>query len=258
MSFGIPEPPNDHFITHKRARELIGGELSDVYREIIRKCILPIHWRRALGAREVTNGTVTIVKSGSQVFGVTAAHVIGALLCDMSWFPTKSFLGNCNFTADVIDIDYRVDIATINLPMQIKKEIEGNIVPVALGNFIPMQEGRGLLLGGYPGSARFEESGFCDFGIFAGLGVTRRVYDDKITWSPDPDSVVHSTKIPTLPEGQELGGISGGPFIAMYEKASIQFMQLGGIIIESRADIQNVIARPAAFIAPDGKVRRAI
>lgn len=257
MNFDIPEPPADHSITPMRARELISGDLGEVYRDIIRKCIVPISWRRALGSMVITNGTVTIVKSGNHVFGITAAHVIGALLCDMDWLPTKAMLGNIQFTLDVLDIDYNIDIATINLPAPIQKAVGGDITPIELGNYIPVHEGRGILFGGYPGVSRIEKSGYCDFGIFAGLGVVRRVYEDKITWSPDPESAIQSSRIPTLPEGQELGGVSGGPFIGKYEKAGIEFMQLAGIIIESRADIQNVIARPAAFIGHDGKVRRS-
>lgn len=258
LSFDVPEPPDNHFITVQRAKELIAGDLGDVYRGIVRNCMVPIYWNRPFGTRIGTNGTITIVKSDEAVFGITAAHVIASLRCDMNWAPVNAYIYDINFKIEIIDINYEIDLATIKLPDQIMKSVGRDIVPVYLSKYIPVREGRGVLIGGYPGNSRIEYDDSCNFGIFVGLGVARRVYDDKITWSPDPSSVVHSSKIPTLPEGYELGGISGGPFIGKYERAGLEFMQLAGIITEARSDIQNVIAAPASFIAPDGKILKSV
>lgn len=74
------EAPEGHPISIEKAKELMAGDLADVYRDILRKCCAPIYWfdRRRKDGRILSNGTVTFVQTPERLLGVTAAHVLNA------------------------------------------------------------------------------------------------------------------------------------------------------------------------------------
>lgn len=73
-----------HPISLEKAKELLAGDLGDVYRGILANCCVPIYWFK-LGTRgsSIThNGTLTIIQTPKKLLGVTAAHVLRQYMRD--------------------------------------------------------------------------------------------------------------------------------------------------------------------------------
>lgn len=157
---------------------------------------------------------------------------------------------------DVIDASEALDLATLRLPTSLT-ELGKDIAPISLGRaHDEPTEGRGILLGGYPGSERIVSPGQIDWGMFVAVGIARRVNYRQITWSPEREHHVGPAAMPILPPHQELGGISGGPLIAIFEKAGslMSYQSLAGIIIEADADKELVIAQRTDSVRADGTI----
>jgi hypothetical protein len=67
--------PEGHPLTIERAKELMGGDLGDVYRSITSRCCAPIYWYYT-GAEILDSGTLTFVRTSKRLMAFTAAHVI--------------------------------------------------------------------------------------------------------------------------------------------------------------------------------------
>ena len=68
----------EHPISLDKAKELLAGDLGDVYRHILKDCCTPIYWFR-LHTKDFAiahNATLTIVQTPKRLLGVTAAHVL--------------------------------------------------------------------------------------------------------------------------------------------------------------------------------------
>ena len=66
----------EHPISLDKAKELLAGDLGEVYRRILADCCVPIYWFR-LDTRDFDiahNGTLTIVQTPKKFLGITAAH----------------------------------------------------------------------------------------------------------------------------------------------------------------------------------------
>lgn len=62
--------------------------------------------------------------------------------------------------------------------------------------------------------------------------------------------------IAELPMNYDLGGISGGPVISWFEtKNFITSYHFAGIISEASSEYENIIAKRADFIRPDGSIK---
>ena len=76
-----PNPPTNHPIGILRARELVAGDLGDVYRGIVANCVAPLYWHSPTSDGQLhihSNGTLTFVRTSECIIGVTAAHVLAA------------------------------------------------------------------------------------------------------------------------------------------------------------------------------------
>lgn len=97
-----------------------------------------------------------------------------------------------------------------------------------------------------------------DRGLFVGLVTAGRVSMDQISWTADRNHLVPHDSIPELPRNAELGGISGGPVIALLERNGVHYWGLVGIISEASAQLEHVIAKRADYINSDGTISKLI
>ena len=253
-------PPENHPLSPEQSRRLLQGELGDVYRSILAGCCAPIYWhRRATGFADVCgNGTLTFVKTTERLIGVTAAHVLvgyqeAKAVCDVALRVFDSELvGGC----DVIDINRDLDIATISLDAAFVQQIGKEVSPLEGWPPLAPEEGRGIMLAGYPGlDRRIMSPREIDWGLFTALGISRVVTSHQITWRVEREYGIPHPKIPDLPPNRVLGGISGGPLIAWFETPShVIYPRLAGIISEAQESLENVVARRADFILSDGRI----
>jgi hypothetical protein len=174
------DPPPNHPITPERARVLMSGDLPDVYRDILRSAVAPIYWStRAPGSLTVmASGTLTFVQSGDHVFGVTAFHVLEGYRAAIGQGTVHCQVFGQPFEFDVIDQSEAQDLVTVRLHRAMIPALGKLIVPLTLSEPpLVVAEGRGIMLGGYPGLDRIvvERELSVDWGLFVALGVARRV-----------------------------------------------------------------------------------
>jgi hypothetical protein len=246
-------------LTIERARELINGELGKVYRGILCRSCAPIYWHQRQGSRAeiLGNGTVTFVRTRRRLMAITAAHVVRCYekaLSAATW-PLQLQLMNAALNMDVIDISDDLDLATLAIEDKLLLRVGKDVEPLSTWPPRVSQEGRGILLAGYPGVDRLQPKPMeADWGLFPVLGVAWRVLHDRneITWVADRDDPNIQTD---LPPDHCLLGISGGPLIGLFESAShLAHCVLSGIIIEVHQELEKVIARQADFVCEDGSI----
>jgi hypothetical protein len=253
-------PPVDHPISIEKAKKLLAGNLGDVYRQILIRCCVPIYWF-SLDKENPTilhNGTVTLLETPQKIIGVTASHVLDCYKSDRKEQKVRLQLMNeavDNLLDRVIDNSDRLDIATFDIDKGLINSMDKNVSPL---NWPPQppQEGKGVMLAGYPGCDRIELRKLCvNFGIFTAIGIARVVSGEQITWAVDQEFLISSQKVKTLPPNYDLGGISGGPLISWFETPNyVSYYRLSGIISQANRTLENVIARRADFINDDGTI----
>lgn len=262
------QPPEGHSITPARARELIKGPLADVYRGILNDCCCPIYWHRRDRAdlSILNNGTVTFVRTPERMLGITAAHVLQGYLDDAAREPVTLQLFDAvidDMQARIIHLPDHVDVATFSVDDALLVRLGKRIVP--LTNWPPRapQEGRGIMLAGYPAVERLVDRNRVNFGLFTALVIARRVTDRQITWLVERDAMLDDARVLPLPPNYGLGGVSGGPLITWLEsERNIATFALGGIISEhpdyarNAFAVERVVAIRGDFILPSGRISR--
>jgi hypothetical protein len=252
------KPPDGHPLTIERAKELIRGDLGVMYRGIISRSCAPICWyRRRGGDAEILNsGTVTFVRTPKRLMAITAAHVVRGYeeIQATATLPLQLQVMNAVLNLEVIDISDVLDLATLAIDDKLLARTGKEVEP--LTNWPPRlpQEGRGILLGGYPAADRLEPRPMeLNWGLFTVLGIARRVIGDQITWVAERDHDVNTD----LPPNHRLGGISGGPLIGLFETTNyLTYHVLSGIVTQAHQELENVIARRADFICDYGIIFR--
>ncbi len=240
------------------------GDYGNHLRSIMKAACAPIYWHlpEPDGRRPIrTNGTVTFIQSEDSVFGVTAAHVIRGYLKDAvrEGCVLQVGFGRQQHELELIAIDDNLDLATFQITERALATMGKDIAPVSLPRpgDVP-QEGRGILIAGYIGEDRIALANqSVGFGLLTAITVARRVNDRQITWKPDPNFDAPVPGLPPMTRHKDLGGTSGGPVIAMFEKAEglLSYYCLAGIITEQSAELEYVAATRAKFIQPDGSLR---
>lgn len=263
------EPPltPSHWMSEKRAKELIGGALGNELRGVLSKSCAPICWFARGEAPELSrmkNGTATFVHTGETLIGITAAHVVQDFLDDQSEAPQTVMIMNAALpTLDIIDISSELDIATFKIDESVLTKIGKPISPLSVWPPQPPMEGRGILIGGYPRISRLPINtapapAVMEWGLMTILGVAGRVSRDQIHWMIDRAHNIEHDTIPELPPNAELGGISGGPVIALLERGPLQYWGLAGIVSQASAQFERVVAKRADYIQSNGKIDRLL
>lgn len=267
--FCLSAQVDKNFITPSRAKELLAGDLGCVYRNILRRCCVPIYWSKKEERRLdlLHSGTLTLVKTPQKLIGITAAHVIRQLETDKQCDDVVVQFFNAviqDISSLIIDISDKYDLATISLEQKTLESIGKDIMPLEMWPPKPPEEGKGILIAGYPGIERLlTGEREVDFGLFTALVVSRIVNDTQISWLLQPEYQVPGTPISPPPPEYNLGGVSGGPMIGIFEtKGGIIHYCLSGIITEcpdfenSDIAIERLIATRADLIYEDGKISR--
>lgn len=251
--------PKDHPLSADEAKRLIGGELGWQLRRMIAASCSPLYWHGADEngrSRILHNGTVTYIRGDDGIIGVTACHVIDEYLARGAGCPLQ--IGDAAYDLDLIDRNDDLDLASIAIPEAVIRSVGKDVMTISLPRpgDVP-QEGRGIMLGGFPGLERREaEQMQVGWGLFTAIGIVRRLNERQITWVPDHENHMPVDGIPDLPPNRELGGISGGPVIAWFEKAGglLSYCSLAGIIVQANSDLELVVARRSEYINSNGKI----
>lgn len=197
-------PPEGHPISEAQARELI-QVVGPPSRQFIASCCVPLFWwMGADPSRKIlANGTVTMVKTPFRVLGLTADHVVEECLAAFDGG------GVCVQIADASAHDLRsrliarsaeLDLATFDMTGLVDCLGWPDKVPLMSWPPMPPQEGRGIMIGGYPGGER-QTIGKRDvsFGLFTALAVARTITDDQISCLFEREYMVDLSPPPSPP-----------------------------------------------------------
>jgi hypothetical protein len=258
--------PEGHPISLEKAKELMRGPLAKVYRSILSGCCAPLYWYGRQSAGILHNGTVTFLRTPEVLLGVTAAHVLRAYIDGAS--DTRHVL--CIGDAVISDLEQRLislprpgrtDIATFRLDEKTIERVGKTVTPLADWPPRPPQEGRGIMLAGYPGQERRAEKDGMSWGLFTSLVIARTVTDRQITWLIEPNEQLEGATVPPPPPLYGMGGISGGPLVTWIESEHfVSSFVIGGIITEhpdyqqNDFSVERVIASRADLITSSGRV----
>lgn len=257
------------FLTPNRAKELLAGDLGDVYRNTLRHCCVPIYWSRKESGKLnlLHNGSLTLVETSERLIGITAAHVIRQIEMDKQYGEVVlQFFNEVieDISSLIIDISDKYDLATISLEQETLDSLGKGVAPLKMWPPTPPSEGKGLLIAGYPGVERLLTGDKeVNFGLFTAIVVSRVVNDTQISWLLEQEYQIPNTPVSPPPPEYNLGGISGGPMIAIFEtNEGLIHHSLSGIVTEcpdfekSDIAIERLIATRADLIYEDGKISR--
>jgi hypothetical protein len=156
------KPPEGHPLTIERAKELVNGQLGAMYRSILNLSCAPMYWHqhRASGAEILNSGTLTLVRTPVRLMAVTAAHVVRCYeetRAAATW-PLHLQVMNAALNLEVIDISDDLDLATLAIDDKLLSRIGKEVAPLSSWPPRVPQEGRGILLAGYPAVDRLQPS----------------------------------------------------------------------------------------------------
>ena len=186
-------PPNGHPLTVERAKELINGDLGEMYRVILSRSCAPIYWhqRRGSGAEILNSGTVTFVRTPKRLMAVTAAHVIRCYEkthAAATW-PLHLQVMSAGLNLQVIGISDELDLATLAIDDKLLSSIGKEVEPLSTWPPRLPQERRGILLAGYPAVDRLQPKPMeLSWGLFTALCIARNTIRDQITWVAERSS----------------------------------------------------------------------
>jgi hypothetical protein len=157
---------------------------------------------------------------------------------------------------NIIDSSSKRDLATITLDEQSVSAM--GLEPLSWPPHPPI-EGKGLLLAGYPVNARLDTAPMeVDWSPFVAITTARTVTDDQITIL-----ILRNERVKnSMPPNYNLGGISGGPIIGIFETSDyLAFYRLSGVIIEhpnySENDfsVERIVGSRVDAITASGTIR---
>jgi hypothetical protein len=248
-----------NWFTEEEARRLFGGHLGDVYRDVLRTSCAPIYWfpeGRSPDLEKMHHGTVTIVRTPERLLGITAAHVIKALQEDEQIErQTVQVMNAVLPQLKVIDMDEGLDLATFEFDEEIIRQAGKTIIPLKVWPPQLPTEKCGILIGGYPRISRVvRDNDLVEWGILAAIGIADQVFNNQIIWTIERVHNIKHPTIPDIPNKAMLGGISGGPLIALLQRNGIHYWALAGIVTLGLSEFEAVVAKRADVIGADGKI----
>lgn len=257
----------EHPISLEKAVELLNGDLGAVYRNIMNDCCVPIYWfyRDRDNFSIEHSGTLTIARTPKKIIGITAAHVISQYEEDLKNGSLRLQLMNevvDDLLERLICVSEKLDLATFTLDDELVARL--GKTPLGVWPPAPPEEGRGIMIAGYPAVERIESKNFeVNFGLFTVIGIARRVTDKQISWLMERDHQLETKNITAPPPEYSLGGISGGPLISWFESDNfVAHHRLSGIVSEhpdyknnkDMPPIERIIAIRADSISESGKI----
>jgi len=207
----------------------------------------------------IGHGSVFFLDLGYGILAVTADHVFQAYL-DRKGEGSNLVcqIGKVRFDpeARLIDHDRNLDIATLRIEERDLTN-EGKIAHrPATWPPKPPDQGKGIFFAGFPGVYRRELGPLeLEWGSYFGISVATSVTDQYVAAQFERTEMVDILGTGLPPEGEWLGGLSGGPMWTLVE-TEIFSWRLAGVIYEYSSDFEILFARRPDRLRPDGRLAR--
>jgi len=208
------------------------------------------------------NGSSFFLEIDDRLFAVTASHVYSGFLRgkEISGRNIKCKIGNLDFDpiARLRGHSVGVDIVTFDISKE-ELEVIGKQAIVSTSALWPPPHpftGQTAMVAGFPGEGRLwlnQQS--ISFGLYIGRQPVGTASDHSITCPLEREHWIEVGGLRSMPEGSDLGGISGGPLLLPMEANGVWSLSLGGVISEAPAGlIETIVSVPSHFIGRDGGV----
>jgi len=249
--------------------------IPEVELDFVGSIAAPFYWvlRNAEGKDRLRNGTVFFINTGTSIVAATACHVIDQCMEDAK---TREFvqcmIGGVGETLyfkiedRLIDRNPKMDLATLQVTQQEVAELGCSILSGLQPHWPPplAQPEHAVILCGFPGKSRSEigpsEHMFGRVAIGTNVSNSR---DAKISLLVEREGMYRCLGEGVLPENYNFGGISGGPLVALAERAGIRAWTAAGVIVNGPnpgddpsqqfiSGMEVFYATPIHFIKADG------
>jgi hypothetical protein len=171
--------PEDAPLSFEKAMALVNGPLAKVYKDVALSCAAPILWFHPSDKpRQILhNGTLTVVRTPSRVFGITAAHVLEQYREDAREGEIRLQFGEYPVAGlQIIDSSELRDLSTCEVGEEIIRALK--IEPAPWPPQSPT-EGRGVLLAGWPAGSRKMDEYQGEWNPFTAITTARRLLQRK-------------------------------------------------------------------------------
>lgn len=250
--------PSEDPPSREEAIRLLEGGYGEVILKSAASYTAPIFWGDPGAGSILGSGSIFFIECGGPVFAVTCDHVVGGWLDDKVKHPNII----CQVLdliiepeSRIIDRDPELDLATLSFSAEEVAGIDKWVYTRTPDQWppAPPEKGKGVFFAGFPGQFREQiDPDFWEFGIYTGLGVATRVYDDQIIYQFEREHLVDILGKGIPPENQWLGGLSGAP---LWTVTSFGW-RLGGVIYEWSQDYELLYARRPEALRCDGTLVR--
>lgn len=217
--------------------------MSEVANFTLKVCT-PIYWhdRHVRFPKEVEGGSSFILRFGTGLVGVTAAHVLDvyrAARAGNSNLVCQLRLMEFDFRSAIIAVDADLDIATFRLSEAELSAIDGTAVDCR-GSWPPPvpTAGQGVSLAGFPEVTRFT---FADKSVearaYGALTMIEDVSERDLLFTYDPQREQSLGGLDHPPLGFNMSGCSGGPVLLHGTRNGLhRWFPVGMITAGSRRD----------------------
>ncbi len=202
------------------------------------------------------NGSMTFIRSDSEVLGITNAHVADRITHCKDELGKRCQVGAAYFDPTrLIARDPILDLATFHLSDVFLNEVAAPKPAIAATVTIwppkPPSEGEPVLYGGYPGCYREHSGGSVSVSFAWFAGKVQSVSPNNIGMVLDIENSV-ATSPTRIPRDADLGGWSGGAVFRIVEENLLERLELTAIIYEYTDTYGIALARPLTSLLPDG------
>lgn len=244
---------------------LLGGamptrdEIDMRLRAYVMTLCAPIWWEQ--GKQTVVNsGTMCVVQTDKQLFGITNAHVLkiyekhkaekSDIFCQLGSAPFDP-------TANRLSYSEHWDLATFTIPRVTLRNFNHKVLVQRQWPPAAISVVETVVYGGYPEERRSVPPGAnpqtvtSEFVSFLGRphnctteDISFQIEHNKMTWLPNVEN--------PLEADANLSGISGGPCFRLIPAE--ERIELAGFIYEGRWDVGLIFARQADLISATGEI----
>jgi hypothetical protein len=228
-------------------------------RAIAQNSTAPIWWSRSsspTGNAVLHNGTATLVDTGKKTICVTAGHVFEKYRAHKKEFgDLECQVGSVRVNLEDYLIDYSssLDLATFELSPILLAASRALAHGAPNWPPAPVAESDIVIVGGYPGLLRTEESGRLGTPFVSFLAPIAQTSSDHSAIQLNLEDAYWPDGSGGIAPASELGGMSGGPLFR-FRTQPVEYFELAGFIYEASASYGIIFARPASCIDDSGRI----
>lgn len=229
------------------------------------------------GSETISGGSVFFLNTGSNLFAVTAAHVVKACLaagsrpgfvqCMIGRHGAPAFA--FDLPGRIIDLHEEIDIATLRFDAAEVAAIGRTVLTGFQAAWPPRlaPSGHFVTYAGFPGVGRRTLGPKeLSLGLVSMAGCVTSAHEACISIQIVREDLAQVHGEQAMPEDFNFGGMSGGPVLEIVQRGAFRGWVLAGIIFQGPnpsgdpreliAGLEIIRARPAHFILADGRLDR--